>query len=137
MHSSVGEEWCRAVLGRSGVEKCWGRLVHSSVGEEWCRAVFGRSGVEKCWGTVVQSSVGEEWCREVLGKSGVEKCCVASGLLLSDLLLDLSCVLFEVVWHWHTWSGQGIPVRWLYQAFIYHPFKFQAICTNSFPTRFR
>ena len=53
MHSSVGEEWCRAVLGRSAVEPCWGRVVQSSVGEDSCTAVLGKSGVEQCWGGVV------------------------------------------------------------------------------------
>ena len=44
------------MLGKSGVEKCWGRVVWSSVREEWCREVLGKRGVE------------------VLGKRGVEKC---------------------------------------------------------------
>ena len=76
MQRSVAEEWCRAVLGKSGVETCWGRVVWRSAGEEWCREVFkrrraecrevwGKSGVEQCWGRVVYSSVQE---------SGVEKC---------------------------------------------------------------
>jgi len=41
---SVGEEWCREVLGKSGVEKSWRKR-----GEEKCW----RSGVEKCWGRAV------------------------------------------------------------------------------------
>ena len=49
------------MLGRSGVEKCWGRVVCCSrvlsrgVGEEWGRAVLGKSGAEPdsfCYGMV-------------------------------------------------------------------------------------
>ena len=54
MWSSVDEEWCRAALGKGGVEKCWGRVVvQSSIEEGRWRQVLGKSGVEKCWGRVV------------------------------------------------------------------------------------
>ena len=52
MEQCIGEEWCRAVLGKGGVKKGWGRIVWSSVGAGW-REVLGKSGVEQCWRRVV------------------------------------------------------------------------------------
>ena len=84
--------WCRVVvfavgevLGKSGVEKCWGRVLPKCVGvrvlEQSCKSVAeialakccrtywigaGKSGVERCCGSALQRSV------EVVEKSGVE-----------------------------------------------------------------
>jgi len=54
LEESVVEEFCREVL-----EKKEGM---------WCREVLVKSVVEKCWRDVLLRSVGEECCREVLEK---------------------------------------------------------------------
>ena len=46
------------MLGKSGVEKCWGRGVQRGVGEEGFREVLGKTGVEECWGRGVEKCWG-------------------------------------------------------------------------------
>ena len=86
--------WCRVVvfavecqrevLGKSGVERCWGsvlwgsecwsKVARVSRTKCWRNAVehigkgVGKSGAERCCGSALRRS------DEVLGKSGVEKC---------------------------------------------------------------